>query len=94
MQEIQETQVQSLVRKIPLKGEMATHSSILAWKISWTEEPGAVVVYVNTLCVWYVRVLMFTEIFHTFTNIKDYLIHLIKEKLNMGRNIGKLFKVK
>ena len=40
MQEIQETQVQSLVRKIPLKGEMATHSSILAWKISWTEEPG------------------------------------------------------
>ena len=42
MQEIQETRVQSLVRKIPLKGEMATHSSILAWKISWTEEPGGV----------------------------------------------------
>ena len=70
---------------------MATHSSILAWKISWAEEPGAVVVYVNTrLCVWHVHVLMLTEI---FANIKDYLTHLIKEKLNMGRNIGNLFKV-
>jgi len=45
MQEIQETRVQSLVRKIPLKGEMATHSSILVWKISWTEEPGGATVY-------------------------------------------------
>ena len=28
------------VRKIPLEKEMATHSSILAWEIPWTEEPG------------------------------------------------------
>ena len=28
------------VRKIPLVEEMATHSSILAWRIPWTEEPG------------------------------------------------------
>ena len=28
------------IRKIPLKKEMATHSSILAWEIPWTEEPG------------------------------------------------------
>ena len=28
------------VRKIPLEEEIATHSSILAWKILWTEEPG------------------------------------------------------
>ena len=28
------------VRKIPLEREMATHSSILAWRILWTEEPG------------------------------------------------------
>ena len=28
------------VRKIPMEEGMATHSSILAWKISWTEEPG------------------------------------------------------
>jgi len=35
-----ETQFQSLVREDPLELEMATHSSILGWKISWTEEPG------------------------------------------------------
>ena len=35
-----ETRVQSLGREAPLEMEMATHSSILAWKISWTEEPG------------------------------------------------------
>ena len=32
--------VQSLGREDPLEEEMATHSSILAWKIPWTEEPG------------------------------------------------------
>ena len=35
-----ETQVQSLGREDPLEKEMAAHSSILAWKIPWTEEPG------------------------------------------------------
>ena len=35
-----ETQVQSLGQKIPLEKGMATHSSILAWRIPWTEEPG------------------------------------------------------
>ena len=34
-----ETQVQSLSQEIPLEKEMATHSSILAWRIPWTEEP-------------------------------------------------------
>ena len=38
-QETQETQVQSLGREDPLKEETAAHSSILAWKIPWTEEP-------------------------------------------------------
>ena len=37
---MQETWVQSLVQKDPLEKEMATHSSILAWDIPWTEEPG------------------------------------------------------
>ena len=37
---IQETQVQSLGWKDPLEKEMATHSSILAWRIPWTQEPG------------------------------------------------------
>ena len=40
MQESQETQVRSLGWEDPLKEEMATHSSILAWRIPWTEEPG------------------------------------------------------
>ena len=37
---IQETWVQSLGQEDPLEKEMATHSSTLAWKIPWTEEPG------------------------------------------------------
>ena len=37
---MQETQVQSLGWEDPLEKEMATHSSILAWRIPWTEEPG------------------------------------------------------
>ena len=37
---VQETQVQSLGPEDLLEKEMATHSSILAWKIPWTEEPG------------------------------------------------------
>ena len=36
---IQETRVQSLGQRDPLEKEMATHSSILAWRIPWTEEP-------------------------------------------------------
>ena len=35
-----ETQVQSLGPEDPLEKEMATHSSTLAWEITWTEEPG------------------------------------------------------
>ena len=37
---IWETQVQSLGREDPLEKEMAIHSSTIAWKIPWTEEPG------------------------------------------------------
>ena len=37
---MQETRVQSLGQEDPLKKAMANHSSILAWKIPWTEEPG------------------------------------------------------
>ena len=40
MQEMQETQVQSLGQKHPLEEEMAIDSSILAWETPWTEEPG------------------------------------------------------
>ena len=37
---MQEVQFQSLGQEDPLEKEMATHSSILAWRIPWTEEPG------------------------------------------------------
>ena len=37
---MQEMQVQVLDQEDPLEEKMATHSSILAWKIPWTEEPG------------------------------------------------------
>ena len=37
---MQETQAQSLGRDDPLEEEMSVHSSILAWKIPWIEEPG------------------------------------------------------
>ena len=40
MQELEETQVQSLGQEDPQEESMATHSSVLAWKIPWTEEPG------------------------------------------------------
>ena len=40
MQETQETQVRSLVWEDPLEKGMAAHSSILAWRIPWREEPG------------------------------------------------------
>ena len=36
---MQETQAQSLGQEDPLEKEMATHCSVLAWKIPWTEEP-------------------------------------------------------
>ena len=40
MQEIQEMGVSPLSWEDPLVGDMATHSSVLAWSIQWTQEPG------------------------------------------------------
>ena len=42
---MQETQVRSLGQQDPLEKGMATHFSILAWRIPWTEEPGRAVVH-------------------------------------------------
>ena len=39
---VRETWVRALGREDPLEKEMATHSSILAWRIPWTEEPGGI----------------------------------------------------
>ena len=59
MQETQETQIKSLGGGDLLEEEMATHSSILAWKIPWTEEPG-------TYSPWRHKELITTE--HTGTH--------------------------
>ena len=42
MQEMQESRVKSLGLEDPLEEGMATHSSILAWRIPWTEKPGGI----------------------------------------------------
>jgi len=42
---MQETQVQSLGGEDPLEKGMATHSSVLAWRIPWTEKPGGLPVH-------------------------------------------------
>ena len=42
---MEEMQVQSLGQETPLEEEMATHSSILAWEIPWTEELGGAIVH-------------------------------------------------
>ena len=42
MQEAQKMQVSSLGWEDPLEKEMATHFNILAWEVSWTEEPGGI----------------------------------------------------
>ena len=63
MQEMQETWVQFLGWEDPLKKGMATHSSILAWKIPWTEEPHGATnewahskkVTENILIIWALR---------------------------------------
>ena len=40
MQETREMQVRALGQEDPLEEEMATHSSVLAWEMTWTDEPG------------------------------------------------------
>ena len=47
---VQETWVRSLGREDPLEKGMATHSSILVWKIPWTEDPGGLQ-YMGSLIV-------------------------------------------
>ena len=42
---VQQTQGRSLGWEVPLEKEMATHSSILAWEIPWTEDPGWLTVH-------------------------------------------------
>ena len=47
---MQETQVQSLGQEHPLEKGIANHSSVLAWRIPWTEEPGGLESMGSTKC--------------------------------------------
>ena len=70
---IQETQVWSQGWENPLKNKMATHSSTLAWKIPWTEEPGR-------CSTWGCKESNMTDFTFTFktTWIKTLNIHVLK----------------
>ena len=64
---MQETRVQSLGQEDPLEKGMATHSSILAWKIPWTVEPG------RLHGLWGLKELDMTEQLTLFTFFHNYL---------------------
>ena len=69
MQETQETQVQSLGGEDPLEEDMATHSSILAWKIIWIEEPGSL------QSMRWQRIRHNWALMHSSEWMKDYCFH-------------------
>ena len=60
---MRETWVQSLGREDPLEKEMATHSSILAWEIPWTEEPGGSMGWQSTIVILLLMILKMDHIF-------------------------------
>ena len=62
---IQETWVQTLGWKDPLKKGKAAYSSILAWRIPWTQEPG------RPLCPWITKILTRLSDFHFHFSFKD-----------------------
>ena len=61
--EMQETWVRSLGQEDPLEKEMATHSSILAWEIPWTEEPGGSMGWQSTIVILLLMILKMDHIF-------------------------------
>ena len=79
---MQETQVQSLGWEDPLEKEMAPHSSTLAWRIPWTEEPGR-------LCPWGRRELDTTERLH-LTPAPAKAAHSDGRKLRLRRGLSAL----
>ena len=65
---MQETWVQSPGKEDPLEKEMATHSSILAWRIPWTEEPGGLQSYIFNFKKIFKSVLQF--------GLKGFFLHV------------------
>ena len=76
----QEMQVLSLVQEDRLKEEMATHSSILAWEIPWTEEPGRL----QSRMSQKVRQGLATEHTHTTKIKKMYLLYCSSLPIRLG----------
>ena len=72
---VQEIPVRSLVWEDPLEKEMATHSSLLAWKISWTEEPGGL----QSMGLWRVGHDWATSTYLTVSGVRnfDWLVNLL-----------------
>ena len=81
MQETQEMQVWSLGWEDPLEEEMATHSSILAWRIPWTEEPDGLP-SIGSQTVGHNWV---TE--HTHTHPAKIIAFLLSELCELVRNL-------
>ena len=77
---MRETQVRSLGREDPLEKEMVTHSSILTWKLPWTEEPGGL----QSIGSQRVGHNLMTE--HTCTPYNSY--HSVKAVLELTRHIS------
>ena len=75
MQKTQELQVPFMGQEDPLEEEVATHSSILAWKIPWTEEPGGL----QSMRSQKVRQL--NAHVHTHTHVKNQLAYCKRELL-------------
>ena len=75
MQKTRELQVPSMAQEDPLEEEVATHSSILAWKVQWTEEPGGL----QSMRSQKVRQL--NAHVHTHTHIKNRLAYCKRELL-------------
>ena len=74
---MQETQVRSLGWEDPLEKGMATHSSILDWRISWTEEPGGLyIVHGVTKSQTQLATKTFTSLFTTIDQALYLALHM------------------
>ena len=91
MPAMQETWVQFLGQEVPLEKEVATHSSILAWRIPWTEEPGRLQ-SMGSQKVGHSLALSFflCSIARESVTISCVLLGIQK----MGRDVGKLYSEK
>ena len=82
---MQETRVWFLGREDPLKEEMETHSSILAWRISWTEKPGKLQ-YMGSQKVGYNWVTN-TQLYGVMEVIVNALVVIILQYVNVSNHI-------